>query len=656
MERNDEKREPKELAHLLALADAERRYYQDIVAALPVGLIVLSMDLSILSFNRSILQIFGVQGQESLRGRLDELQPQGLDNLVREVLKTGIPHKTRVMLADPRSGRHVRVGIQPLRHFGDSPQEALLTFEDVTEVGRPIAAHKTIDATLAAAEIIENLGAAVWVAKIPEMRFVFVNKAGQILLGFDVAHWLNDADFWSGRVYPDDRERLLKTYREALSLPASDGTMITCEYRALTSRNSARWLYETAQVSGDAKGRPQYLIGVSIDVTQRRLLERQSVQSNRRNAIGRLAGRLIHDLNNLLMIVTGYSEELMASFPDNSPLREDIRQILRAGERVGALTSQLLTLNRSRPASPTMIDLGGTLQGMEINLRDAAGDNIVLKLEPVQHRITVKADLTHVQKVVGTLAQRARKVMPGGGILSIGIERTAITGENLPSDAPLPPGEYAVVAVRDDGPQYDHEARAGLFESFLPDDERDQEIGPLLSEAYALARQWGGDISVEAASPKGEMFRIFLPIVPDDVPARISPVDSKTGAEKGTILVVDDEEGIRLLIGKILRHQGFRVLEAGDGQNAIEMFRAQRMAVSLVIADVAMPEMNGPELITHLQRFQDDIKVLYISGYTADSTLRVEDLPPGTAFLRKPFTLAALLEKVKEMIAVSKTT
>lgn len=655
MERNDlDKWDPRELADLLALAESERKYYQGIVAGLPVGLVVLSKDLSVISANRSILEIFDIQKLDSLRGRLDDLRPAGLDDQVREVLRTGIPLNGRLMFSNAKGGRRVRVGIQALLHFSRSPLEALLTVEDVTDLVRPVAAHSRDESKLAAGEILENLGATVWVVEIPQMRFVFVNEAGRRLLGFDIANWLGNSEFWSGRIHSADRERVAETYRAGLEPLASHDRGISCEYRAKTSSEKTIWLYETARVIVDSEGHPRYLTGVTVDITERRRLERQLVQSNRRHAIGKLAGRLVHDLNNLLMIVTGFGEELLGSFPIDSPLRQDIQQILKAGERVGALTQQLLALSRTQPASPTTVELGAVLQSMEINVRKDLGDNIELDFQPIQHRIAVAVDSMHFQQVVSTLARRARLMMPSGGLISIRVKQTEITGDCYRSNAPLLPGPYAIVEIQDEGPQYDPEARSLVFESVLPGDEKHPEIGPLLSQAYALTRQWGGDISVEASAARGEIFQIFLPIVAEPRPAAARFTKQNQGAKQETILVVDDEEGIRMLICKILRHQGFRVLEAKSGPQAIELFRTQRDAVGLVIADVAMPEMNGPQLIANLQRFQNEIRVLYISGYTADTTLSIEDLPPDVAFLRKPFTLAALLDKVGEMIAAKR--
>jgi PAS domain S-box-containing protein len=654
MERNDlEKREPHELAQLLRLADSERRYYEDIVAAIPVGLVVLSTDFSVLSANRSALEIFEVKAVDSLRSRLDGLEPGGIQGHVRDVLANGIPKECGVMFTKWNVGRQLRIRIQPLNRFSQSPLEALLTIEDVTglrsEPNMQVRSGSPPDATA----IIENLYPAVWVVAIPQMRFRYVNSAARALFGFDHLDSKAGGEFSNRSVYPADRERVGQVYRAVVAQPASFDRGIACEYRLVTQGNNTIWLYEMARIICDAGGRPQYLTGITIDVTQRRYLERQLVRSNRRHAVGRIAGKLAHDLNNLLMIVTGYGEELLGNVPPESPLRLDLEQILKAGERVAALTNQLTIFTR-RQSDPTMtIDLNETLAGMLTSIRRILGEKIELKYEPTPHRIAISADPTHFQQMISTFARRSRELMPGGGIFAIEVKRTYITEDILGSDAPLGQGEYAIVAIQDDGPQYSEQARATLFEAFLVADRDLQDIGSQLSRVYGLVRQWGGDISVEAGPTEGELFQIFLPMVADPGHASVVVGERTTVSRSKTILVVDDEEGIRQMIGKILRHRGFKVLEAKAGCQAIEVFRAQHQEVSLVIADVSMPDMDGPMLIEQLRTFQNELKVLYISGYTADANLCEENLAPGTAFLRKPFTLAALQEKVKEMTATT---
>ena len=654
MERADlEQWKAREVARLLALVETERRYYQEIIATIPVGLLVVAGDLSIISANRAIRKIFALRGG-SVRGRLDSLVPDSVLDQVRQVLTSGNPQTDLPAFTELNGGRVLRIGIQAIQNWDEGEQEALLTIEDVTDLQQAFPPPGAPLASPVSTDLIETLEATVWAVEIPSMKVLFLSKQVRGLLGFETAHWLETADFWKERVHPDDRDSVLHKYEAALAGSPEQAAHIACEYRAIRADGNAIWARETARVLHDAEGRPQYFVGMTSDVTQRRLLEAQAVQSNRVDAAGKLAARLAHDLNNMLMILTGYGEELLSHFPVGNPLRADVQEILTATERVNGLTSQLLAFTRRPPASPSAIDLGGTLKAMQQSLREALEPGIELELETPPHPVAAKADLTQWQQVIGAFVRRAREVMPQGGTFSVRVSTVTIA-EDLRRPDTLRPGDYAVLAFRDTGPRYDAEARAALFESFLPGKERAGENGLLLSRAYASVRQWGGDIAVSDASGKGSVFQIFLPLVSDSVETVAPAVEPPAAAlpaqpKPETILVVEDEGGIRSLVRKILRRQGYEVLEAANGKQALEIC-GQHAGIDLLVTDVLMPEMGGRELVEQLRRNGRPMKVLYVSGYTDDPSIYSAELSPGTAFLQKPFTLGSLLEKVKEVLA-----
>lgn len=655
MERADlEQWKAREVARLLALVETERRYYQEIIATLPVGLLVVASDLSIISANRAIRKIFGLRGG-SVRGRLDALVPDSVLDQVRQVLDSGNPQLDLQVSTELNGGRRLRIGIQGIQNWDEGEQEALLTIEDVTDLQQTSNHQDATAVSPASAEVVENLQATVWAVSIPSMKAVFLSKHVNDLLGFEAAHWLENGVFWKERIHPDDRDWVLRKYNAALADPAEHNASVVCEYRAITAVGNAIWVRETARILSDPEGHPQYLMGITADVTQRRLLEEQLVQSNRVDAASKLAARLAHDLNNMLMILTGYGEELLSHFPDGNPMRADVQEILTATERVGGLTNQLLAFTRRPPVSPSAIDLSGTLKAIQPSLREALGAGIELELVAPPQPVAVKADLT-LQQVIGAFVRRAREVMPNGGRLSIRVSAVTIAEDLRRPDA-LHPGNYAVLAFQDTGPRYDAEARAALFESFLPGKETGGESGALLARAYASVRQWGGDIAVSEAPGKGSIFEIFLPVVSEPVqtvaPAieqpAATPPPSPPKAE--TILVVEDEGGIRSLVRKILRRQGYEVLEAVNGKQALEICGKHAAGIDLLVTDVMMPEMGGRELVDQLRRDGRHMKVLYVSGYTDDPAIYAADLTPGTAFLQKPFTLGSLLDKVKEVLA-----
>ena len=657
MERADlEQWKAREVARLLALVETERRYYQEIIATLPVGLVVVAGDLSIISANRAVRKIFGLRSG-SVRGRLDTLVPASVLDHVQQVLTTGVPQNDLLVSTALNEGRQLRIAIQAIQNWDEGEQEALLTIEDITDLQRlPDAAEST---PLPAAEVVANLEATVWAAGIPGMNFLFVNAPGKNLLGFETAHWLERAEFWKERIHPADRDWVLRKYHDAIERPAEHASPVVCEYRAVTAGGGAIWVRETARILTDAANETKYLIGISVDITERRRMEEQLVQSNRVDAAARLAARLAHDINNVLMILTGYGEELLSQIPGGNALRADVQEILTATARMGSITNQLLAFTRRQPGTPAAVDLAGALNGMKQLLRDALGGNIEMELPTAPRQIAAKADLTQLQQVMVALVRHAREAMTGGRNLTIGVSTTTITEDLRRPDAPLRPGGYAVITLQDSGRQLDAEARPASFESFLPGKEAG-ETGPLLSRAYAFVRQWDGDISAGGASGPA-LFQVFLPLVAEPVPAAPREVEQPPVAQPAlqprpeTILVVEDEAGIRSLVRKILRRQGYEVLEAANGLEAIEICQQHASRIDLLVSDVVMPGMGGRELVEQLKSRGWNMKVLYVSGFTDDPSIYAGNLPPGTAFLQKPFTLGSLLEKVKEVLAMEVT-
>src|SRR5260370_424574 len=295
MERADlEQWKAREVARLLALVETERRYYQEIVASIPVGLLVLSSDLAIISANRAIRKIFGLRSGDSVRGRLDSLLPGWVLDRVTEVLRTGVA-ETDVIVDTGHEGKRVGVGIKAIRNWDDeSSQEALLTIEDLTgiEVAPQAQAPAAEPQAFPAAELIENLDAILWAVELPSMNFLFVSKHAEKVLGYNLEQWTSNPSFWTDRVYAADRDWVTQSYRRAMDR----GEGHACEFRAITSDGRLVWLRESVRLLKDAEGSAAYFIGLTVDVTERRQLEDQLVQSERVEAeIGR-ASRMAHDL------------------------------------------------------------------------------------------------------------------------------------------------------------------------------------------------------------------------------------------------------------------------------------------------------------------------------------------------------------------------
>jgi two-component system, cell cycle sensor histidine kinase and response regulator CckA len=673
MERSDlEQWKAREVARLLALVETERRYYQEIVASVPVGLLVLSPDLTIVSSNREVRKIFGLRSGDPVRGQLDTLLPAWVLDRVREVLSTGNPQSNILVEMEREAGMYLRVSVQSIRNWDDeTEQEALVTIEDVSGISAPVPAGQVeepaVHAALPAPELLENLDAIIWAVELPSMHFLYVNDKAQELSGYPAEKWLNTPGFWSERIHPEDREWVLKSYDRAIE----NWSRHSCEYRAQTSYGRVVWLRETARLLVDQDGHSKHLIGIAVDVTQRRLLEEQVVRSQRMDAVGKLGNRVSHEIHNLLTVVSGYGEELIHGLPPTHPLSGDLQEILSATDRLRDLANQLSLFGRRTSLPAETVDLGALMTRIEPKLKGSLGAQIELDLKMFPATIGVQADAAQLEQLMIALGERARRAMSDGGKLTVECSPLEITEDLRRAETTLRPGVYAVLAVEDTGPTPDPEARTAMFESVLaPLDARDENAA-LLSRMYSLVRQWGGDISVSVNSPQGTVFQVFLPRIgeliaaanahpetepqeADQEPAPEPPVVPEPPAvvepERETILIAEEDAGIRALVKKILRRQNYTVIDAASADEALKSTGEHEGKIDLLITDVTASQFDGVKLAEKITSGYPSMKVLYLSGYTDDPSTQPADLPSGAAFLQKPFTLGSLLNKVREML------
>jgi PAS domain S-box-containing protein len=674
MERSDlDQWRGREVARLLALVETQRRYYQEIVASVPVGLMVLSSDLNILLANGAARKILGLHTGDASHRRMDTVLPTSLLDRIENVLKTGVA-ETGVMVEAGRDRRRLRVSILAIRNWDDeAAQEALLSIEDLTSVElapvpaavfpepvmeEPIVEEAAVEIppAVSASEFVDNLDAIMWAVELPSMNFVFASPQAEKLLGFAPEHWTSHPSFWLDRVHNADRDWMAQSYQRAIE----SGLPHSCEFQAITASGGAMWLREYSRILPAAEGQPRYMIGVAVDFTERRMLEDQLVQAERVDAVSRLASRMAHDLNNTLMILTGYSEELLTALPAGSTMRSDVQEILTATERVGGLTSQLLSFARRQGQAGAAMELESAIGKMSPRLSALLGTHVGVDLQLSAEPNYVLAEASHLERALTAIVERARQGMHAGERITIQTSRLEITEELRNANAPLQPGTYAAISISAPSTPLDGEAKVALFECSLEGKEPWDDVAAMLSRAYGVIRQWGGDISVSNGPQSATVFRVFLPRVdtpegesaePVVIAAEPPPPPPEPAAPLATILVVEDEAGICALVRKILRRQGYEVLEAANGQDALALCREHGQRVELLITDVLMPQMGGRELVERLQTQGHDMKVLYVSGYTDDTAIYSGELPPGTAFLQKPFTLGSLLDKVKEVLA-----
>lgn len=391
--------------------------------------------------------------------------------------------------------------------------------------------------------------------------------------------------------------------------------------------------------------------GSQRDITERKLLEQQLLQSQRMEAVGRLAGGVAHDFNNLLTAIIGYSDLLLMDSNKSQFERANAEEIKKAGQRAAGLTRQLLAFSRKQVLQPKVIELNAVVEDMDKMLRRLIGEDIelVTVLEEVRGR--VKADPGQIEQVIMNLVVNARDAMPRGGKLTIETANVELDVHYIRQHMEVDPGPYVLLAVSDTGFGIDKETMPHIFEPFFTTKEPGQGTGLGLATVYGIVRQSGGNIWVYSEPECGTTFKVYLPRVEaeaDALDAQIFRKELPQGSE--TILLVEDEDAVRRLAREILQMNGYKVFEAARGSEAIEICDRESGPIDIMVTDVVMPRMSGPQLADYLSTVRPSMKVLYLSGYSDSAIINHGVLSSGTAFLQKPFTPASLLHKVREIL------
>jgi signal transduction histidine kinase len=383
-----------------------------------------------------------------------------------------------------------------------------------------------------------------------------------------------------------------------------------------------------------------------------RKTEEQLRQAQKMEAVGRLAGGVAHDINNMMTVVTGFTDLLLgAPPPDELQQRGMLEEIQKAGERAVTVARQLLAFSRKQMVQPVVLDLNGVVTGMEKMLRSVIREDIQLITRPDPALHPVKADLGQIEMVLLNLAVNARDAMPRGGRLTIETANVELDAGVWPTEFEAEPGPYAYLAVTDTGCGMDEKTRAHLFEPFFTTKEAGMGTGLGLATVYGIVKQWGGQIAVYSEPGQGTTFKIYLPQVAGRVAAPASAPEGPGDLHgRETVLVAEDEEGVRRLARRVLEEKGYTLLEARDGAEALRIALQHPGPIHLLVTDTVMPEMNGRELSQRLLHSRPGVKVLYVSGYSENVIVHHGVLDPGIAFLQKPFTPLALLRKVREVL------
>jgi PAS domain S-box-containing protein len=507
---------------------------------------------------------------------------------------------------------------------------------------------KQADERLRAGErmaLILNNTSDVVVAFNLEGRITYVNPAIQSLTGYGVQE-TSELEFLS-LVHHDDKLRLTTVW----DLLIAGQRRTEVEFRLETKTGKTRWCSGSWGPIYDEGGRQIGVQGYLRDISEHKLLQTQLLHSQKMEAIGRLAGGIAHDFNNLLTAIVGYCQLSLAELENGTPGHQRIKQVLKAAERAGSLTGQLLAFSRRQMLMPEVVDLNALLNDVNEMLRRLIGENteLVAIFSPGLGR--VRADPGQIGQVIVNLAVNARDAMPKGGSLTI---QTANMNLGEPEDGPKPelaPGDYVVLSVTDTGSGMDRETMSQIFEPFFTTKAVGKGTGLGLSTVYGIVKQSGGEITVESEVGRGTTFRIYLPRVESASRAlgleeAVPPADSGTE----TILIVEDDETLLELAWEILTDVGYNAIRAPSGQSALLQCERYQGPIHLMITDLVMPQMNGSELAHRAALLRPRMKILFMSGYADDAVSTNGISIAGVPFLQKPFSPQTLWQKVREVL------
>jgi PAS domain S-box-containing protein len=583
------------------------------------------------------------------------------------------PHDLRACWSTPIASQDGTI-LGPFAVYYREPRtpgaEHLQLIAHATHLAGIAIEHDRAKAELRAAEaryrtLVERLPAITYVAELgADGPWHYVSPQIETMLGFSPAEWLSDPMNWMNHILPEDREIAIaaeKLFQETHEL-------FHAEYRMCARDGRLLWFRDEGVLLQAGDQRP-LMQGVMYDITERKRLEDQLRHSQKMEAVGQLAGGVAHDFNNLLMLIQAHNERLRDRLAVDDPARKDALEIENAVTRAASLTGQLLAFSRKQVLRPKVLDLNAVLADVAKMLHRLIGDNIEVKVVAAPSLGRVKADPGQMEQAILNLAVNSRDAMPQGGRLTIATSDVELNEDDSRNHEGVAPGKYVMLAVSDTGSGMDTETQARMFEPFFTTKAPGKGTGLGLATVYGVVKQSDGWIWVDSAPGHGTTFKIYLPRIEESskVEYRVenSPdqgsqtrklssetAPSLTARPKGTetVLVVEDQDGIRDIVKESLRRSGYTVLIAEDGNQALEMASAYPDPIHLLVTDLVMPNIGGRELAERLTPLRPQMKVLFMSGYSEQSTLNIEETDLSATVLQKPFSLEALAQNVRRVL------
>ncbi len=493
-------------------------------------------------------------------------------------------------------------------------------------------------------ELAETIQEVFWITDAGKSRMLYVSPAYEAVWGRPGEEVYVDALSWAAALHPEDRDRVMEAVAQRQIRGEYDE-----EYRIVRPDGEVRWIRERAYPVRNAEGQVERIVGVARDITERIVAEERLRDVQRMESVGQLAAGVAHDFNNVLTVINGIAEMALASLPEGSPLRRDLATIRDAGERATELTRQMLAAGRRQMLRPEPVNLNILVAEMEALLRSMLGEDIEIVVRLAPDLAPVVVDPGQFHQVILNLAANSRDAMPRGGTFTIETRNAVLPdpdqGRNLGSPAP-----GVALAISDTGEGIDPRIRPHIFEPFFTTKDSGKGTGLGLATVHGIVTQSGGTVQVHSEVGRGSTFTIHLPTAP---PGSVVPEREPGSAASGgveCVLVVDDNAAVRELACRVLEKAGYRVLAAASGEEALQRLDDAGHPVHLVVTDVVMPGMSGPELAEQIRRRDLPVRILFTTGYTDDAVLRHGVREEGLHLIHKPYSTGALTAKVREIL------
>jgi PAS domain S-box-containing protein len=546
-------------------------------------------------------------------------KPDELDELVLEF------NTSRIVFAEEEEEEEARL---------------VVSLRDVTEREHAAAVLQDSEARFRATFEQAALGMSM---TAPDGRLLRVNEKFCRITGYNSAEML--ARSFQDITHPDDLDVWVQNVRRLL---AGETTTFTLEKRYVRKDRSSVWVELTASLVRRSDGSPDYFIALIEDITPRRSLETQLRQAQKMEAVGQLAGGVAHDFNNMLTAIQGHVSLMGMATTLPAPARESLGEIMNAAQRAAGLTRQLLLFSRREVMQPTRLNLNETVTSIAKMLQRLIGEDVRMRLHLHPRSLPVQADAGMIDQVLMNLAVNARDAMPRGGDLVIETVDKTVGPEMAQLNPEAAPGRYACISVSDTGSGISPEVLPRIFEPFFTTKEIGKGTGLGLATVFGIAKQHRGWVTVYSEMGRGTTFRVFLPLSTADAPAQITKPPTALLRGRGeTVLLVEDDEGVRMMTKVTLERLGYRVLSAATGHAALSEWERHAGAVDLLITDLVMPgNMTGRELAVELQLRKPGLAVIFVSGYSAEIAGRELSMGARQTFLQKPFQIDQLLSTI----------